>query len=69
MHNATEIKINSQNPNLNPCNLIKSIKERIPKTYQDDFKTRFLEGREGVNSGDTLPRALHVGLVEFRHCQ
>ena len=66
MHNVVEIKINSQNPNPDPCN---SIKERIPKTYQDDLKARLIEGREGVHSVDTLPRALRVSLVEFRHRQ
>ena len=52
-----KIKILIKKPKSDPCNSNKSIKREIPKPYQDDFKTRMLEGREGVHSGNTLPLA------------
>ena len=64
MQNVAEIEnFNHKTPLQDPCNSNKLI-EKVSKTHQDDFKARILEGREGVHTGYTIPRAFHIFLLE-----
>ena len=61
MNNVAKIKNNSQKIQIR----IHVIRLKFFfKTYQDDFKARMLEEKEGVHSGDTLPRAFHFFLSD-----